>query len=115
MIKIKKLYFKFKMMKKYNKLVRDKVPEILAKNKITCKTHVAGRKEYLAKLYKKLNEEIKEFKNKPSINEFIDIVEVVETIGNFYRYEPEQIALRKSIKKFNNGGFDKKIILEETE
>jgi len=102
-------------MKQYNKLVRDNILDILDRKKIKYKYHTATEKEYLSKLYKKFNEEIKEFKTKPSIDEFVDILEVVEYIGKHYGYELNEITLKKNTKKLTNGGFDKKIILETTE
>jgi predicted house-cleaning noncanonical NTP pyrophosphatase (MazG superfamily) len=102
-------------MKQHNKLIRDNIPEILDGKKIKYKCHIAKKIEFKRKLYEKLNEEIKEFKIKPSIDEFVDILEVIEYIGKYYGYQPHDISLKKTIKKLTNGGFDKKIILETTE
>jgi predicted house-cleaning noncanonical NTP pyrophosphatase (MazG superfamily) len=102
-------------MKQYNKLVRDNIPEILKKKKVKFKSHTASKKEYLDKLYEKLIEEFEEFKAKPSVEEFGDILEVLESIGRYHRLDLTEIKMMKKMKKDNNGGFDKRIILDEAD
>ena len=80
-------------MKQYNKLVRDKIPEILKKDKVKYKTHTANKKEYLEKLYEKLIEEFEEFKAKPSVDEFADLLEVLEYIGKVHNFDLEDVKL----------------------
>ena len=102
-------------MTTYNKLVRDKILKIIKKSGSGYKYHIAkDDKEYLAKLYEKLDEEIKEFKEKPSIDEFADILEVLESIGKFYEFHLDKVKEIKQAKKFNRGSFDNRIILEES-
>ena len=49
-------------MKTYNKLVRDKIPEIIMNNGAkSCKTRVLSNEEYLSSLNTKLQEEMKEY------------------------------------------------------
>jgi predicted house-cleaning noncanonical NTP pyrophosphatase (MazG superfamily) len=102
-------------MKQYNKLVRDKIPDILKGKKVKFKSHTANKKEYLDKLYEKLIEEFEEFKAKPSTEEFGDMLEVLESIGKYYKLDLLEIKMKKKIKKDSNGGFEKKIILDETD
>jgi len=102
-------------MKQYNKLVRDKIPDILKGKKVKFKSHTASKKEYLDKLYEKLIEEFDEFKAKPSTEEFADVLEVMEAIGRYHNLDLQEIKLKKKIKKDSNGGFEKRIILDETD
>jgi predicted house-cleaning noncanonical NTP pyrophosphatase (MazG superfamily) len=99
----------------YNKLVRDKIPEILKEKKVKFKSHTATKKEYLDKLYEKLIEELEEFKAKPSIEEFADMLEVLEYIAKFHGFELNDIKQAKKLKILERGGFNKKIILDETD
>ena len=42
-------------LKKYNKLVRDKIPEIIENDGRKAKVRILSDEEYIAELYKKLN------------------------------------------------------------
>lgn len=102
-------------MTKYNKLVRDKILKIIKKSGSGYKYHIAkDDKEFISKLYEKLEEEIGEFKKEPSIDEFADILEVLEAIGKFYKFELSDIKIIKTNKKIQRGSFDNRIILEES-
>ena len=48
-------------MKVYNKLVRDKIPEIIEADGKVCRTHILSNEEYIAALEVKLNEEVAEY------------------------------------------------------
>jgi predicted house-cleaning noncanonical NTP pyrophosphatase (MazG superfamily) len=102
-------------MTTYNKLVRDKILKIIKKSGSGYKYHIAkDNTEYLTKLYEKLQEEITEFKEKPSTEEFADILEVLEAIGKFHNFHLDHIKEVKSKKKLERGSFDNRIILEES-
>ena len=97
-------------MKKYNKLVRDKIPEILDGKNIPYKKRIASDDEYRVELIKKLEEEIKEFSTEGNPEELADVMEVVEALKKLTEYrEVENIRKRKLKEK---GGFEKRIILK---
>ena len=94
----------------YNKLVRDRIPEIIKEAGRECVYRVADEKEYYAKLRDKLREEVEEFLEDPCLEEAADILEVLEAILSREKYRSvraEQIA-----KRVTRGGFEKRIILE---
>jgi predicted house-cleaning noncanonical NTP pyrophosphatase (MazG superfamily) len=98
---------------KHNKLVRDKIPEIIFKAGQTPATHIATKKEYWEKLKQKLQEEVDEFFESESKGELVDILEVVYTLADYKqvnRQSLESLRLKTAQKK---GGYKKKIILDE--
>lgn len=99
---------------KYNKLIRDKIPEILEKKGIKYKIHIAGRKEYWQKLKEKLSEELKEFSKDESVEEFADILEVLDAIRLYKKFDKNKIEKIKKKKAKERGVFKKRIILEES-
>ncbi|MCL4406042.1 MAG: nucleoside triphosphate pyrophosphohydrolase [Patescibacteria group bacterium] len=99
---------------KYNKLVRDKIPEYIVSRGGTPVTHVADDAEYWAKLKEKLLEEIKEFFENETIEELADIQEVVSAIADYKGFGADELEAVRSDKAENRGVFKKKIILEES-
>ncbi len=99
---------------KYNKLVRDNIPEIVKQKGGTAIIHIAKEKEYWEKLKEKLREEVEEFNAKPSMEELADILEVLDAIIEFKRFSKTKLKKVKKDKKRERGGFEKRIILEES-
>ena len=99
---------------KYNKLVRDKIPEIIKKKGEECKTRIAGDGEYWQKLKEKLQEEIEEFQKDESIEEIADILEVLEAICDYKKFDKEEVDRTKTKKAEERGKFKERIILEES-
>jgi predicted house-cleaning noncanonical NTP pyrophosphatase (MazG superfamily) len=99
---------------KYNKLIRDKIPEILENKGVKFKIHIAKNKEYWEKLKEKLGEEFDEFKKNEDIEEMADIIEVIDAICVFKKFGKKKLIDLKNKKLKERGGFKKKIILEES-
>jgi predicted house-cleaning noncanonical NTP pyrophosphatase (MazG superfamily) len=99
---------------KYNKLIRDKIPEVIEKNKQKPIIHIADDEEYWEKLKEKLNEEVNEFlEDCDSEKEITDILEVIDAICKFKNFDKDKIKKLKEEKAKEKGSFDKKIILDE--
>lgn len=102
-------------MKVYNKLVRDKIPEIIKNNGDEPKTRILSDEEYLSELNKKLQEEMKEYLESGDIEELADLEEVLRAIldaKNVAHEDFEKIRLEKVNKR---GAFKNKIFLESTD
>lgn len=98
---------------KYNKLVRDKIPEIIKGNKDNPIIHKANDEEYWKKLKEKLNEEVNEFLNESNEEEIADILEVIDAICKFKKFDKVNINEIKKQKAEKRGKFDNRIILDE--
>jgi predicted house-cleaning noncanonical NTP pyrophosphatase (MazG superfamily) len=99
---------------KYNKLVRDKIPEYIKNKGATPITHIADENEYWQKLKEKLTEEVNEFMEAESIEEMADILEVVDAIIDHKKFSKEELQKVKNKKADERGKFKNKIILEES-
>ena len=97
-------------MTKYNKLVRDKIPEYLDSKGISYEKRIANEEEYREELFKKLDEEVKEFLEDKNSEELADILEVIEAIKKFPEFSDVESVKNKKLEE--RGGFKKKIILK---
>lgn len=101
-------------MQIYNKLVRDNMPDrIIAKGE-ECLFHTATEEEYRTKLREKLLEEWQEYLENGSSDELADILEVVEALGLLTGDSFENLLKKKLKKKEERGGFEKRIVLEQS-
>lgn len=99
---------------KYNKLVRDKIPEYIKSKGTIPLTHVAGEQEYWEKLKEKFLEEFEEFKKDESIGEMADILEVLEAIAEYKKFDRKEVKKVKERKAAERGKFRERIILDES-
>lgn len=102
-------------MKVYNKLVRDKIPEIIEADGKTCKTRILSDEEYIAALEAKLNEEVAEYQADKNLEEMADVLEVLRAICLARGYSLEELEAVRANKVEERGGFVKKIFLESVE
>ena len=98
----------------YNKLVRDKIPEIIAQSGGQAKTRVLNMAEYRVELERKLDEEVAEFHKDQNPQELADIMEVVYALADAIGCNPEQLQQIYDQKHTDRGGFTQRIFLEET-
>lgn len=67
-------------VKHYQKLVRDRIPEIIEADGKTCVTEVLSDEMYLQMLDAKLNEELAEYQESRSLEELADLLEVIQSV-----------------------------------
>jgi predicted house-cleaning noncanonical NTP pyrophosphatase (MazG superfamily) len=101
-------------IKKHNKLVRDKIIQILAIKGIECEYRTASINEMYELLLRKLDEEIIEFKASRNLEELADIYEVILTLSVYIGHSPNELETARESKALERGGFDLGIVLETT-
>lgn len=102
------------MTKKYNKLVRDKIPEYIRTKGGDPMYHIANKKEYWEKLKEKLLEEVEEFRVEESAEEFADLFEVLDAIAEYKGFDRQEIKKIQNKKAEERGNFKERIILDES-
>ena len=101
------------MSKKYNKLVRDRIPEIIEASGNTCITEILSDEDYLRMLDAKLDEELAEYHADQNIEELADLIEVIRACSVARGYTIEELEQVRAEKAAKRGGFEKKILLKE--
>ena len=99
------------MIKTYNKLVRDRIPEIIEAKGDKCKIDILSDEEYLKMIDAKLDEELAEYHKDQNIEELADLLEVVHAAAIARGYTLEQLEAIRAEKAGERGGFEKKILL----
>ena len=107
------------MIKQYNKLIRDKILEIIKRAGERPYWRILNKKEYFKEVKKKVVEEAKELtkaKNKEEIiNEVVDIQELLDVLISELGLTKSQIKKQQKIKNKKRGGFKGKLFLIKTE
>jgi predicted house-cleaning noncanonical NTP pyrophosphatase (MazG superfamily) len=99
---------------KYNKLIRDKIPEVCNRNGKVAVIRELDEKEYEDFLLVKLREECDEFVESGSVEELADILEVMNAVFQLKGISFEEVEELRLKKREERGGFDKRLLLIET-
>lgn len=102
-------------MKVHNKLVRDRIPEIIEIAGKICVTHILSDEDYIAALETKLNEEVAELQADMNLEEMADVLEVLQALCLARGYSLEELEEMRAKKAKERGGFKNKIFLEYVE
>ena len=101
------------MTRKYNKLVRDRIPEIIEASGRICVTEILSDEDYLLMVDAKIDEELAEYHADQSIEELADLLEVIRACAVARGYTLEELERVREEKAAKRGGFAKKILLKE--
>lgn len=103
----------------YNKLVRDRIPEVIQKTGKEFSTRILPTEEYVVEVTKKLGEELTEYKeantNEEAIEELADILELLHAATKIHGSSFEDLEGVRQAKAEKRGGFEKRIFLIEVE
>lgn len=103
-------------MKKYNKIVRDRIPEVIRQDNKTCDVSFVDDKTAIEYLVKKVGEEAKEFEESGyDKRELADLYEVLDAIKNKLKIKDAQLSQIRRKKAKERGIFNNNIILKSTE
>lgn len=99
-------------MKEYNKLIRDKIPEIITSSGKQCIVDVMNEAEFLEALDCKLEEELAEYQADKSLEELADLLEVMYAVVRARGYTTEELERVRKQKAEKRGGFEKRLRLK---
>ena len=97
----------------YNKLVRDRIPEIIQASGKTCTTEILTDQDYIRVLDDKLDEELAEYHKDQNIEELADLLEVLRAVTVARGYSLEELERICAEKAAERGNFEKRILLKE--
>jgi len=97
----------------YNKLVRDRIPEIIEAGGKICVTEALSDAKYLELLDAKLTEELSEYQERKSLEELADLLEVMQAVIRARGWTWEQLERVRREKAARRGGFERKLLLKE--
>ena len=97
----------------YNKLVRDRIPEIIERAGKTCRFRTLSDEDYLRMIDAKLDEELAEYHKDQNVEERADRLEVILAAAAARGGAPEDLERVRAEKAAKRGGFEKRILLEE--
>lgn len=100
-------------IKTYNKLVRDKIPQIIEQSGKLAIIEAVSGKEYQELLHEKLAEELKEYLESESIEELADLVEVVYAILEHKDVSLQEFEIIRKQKVQERGAFKDRLLLKE--
>lgn len=103
----------------YNKLVRDRIPEIIEGTGKASSTRILSDEEYINELKKKSFEEMQEFieagSSEDAIEELADVLEIIHALAVYHGSSIDEVERVRVNKAKKRGGFKEKIFLIEVE
>ena len=99
----------------YHKLVRDRIPAIIAESGRQCRTTVLTEPAFRAALLAKLVEEAQEVQAAPPeelLTEMADVLEVLDTILTTHGFTLAQVQAIQQQRHQTRGGFESRLQLD---
>ncbi|MFD0687443.1 nucleoside triphosphate pyrophosphohydrolase [Actinomadura fibrosa] len=94
------------------KLVRDRIPEIIERSGGEPVSRIADAGEYELLLRTKLYEEAGEYVSDGNPAELADVLEVVHALAALHGLTPDDLEELRSKKAIERGGFDGRVVLQ---
>ncbi len=100
------------MKKIYNKLIRDKIPEIIELTGKKCNVQVLHPSEFEEELNKKLDEVVREYLTSEDLEKLADVLEILYVLVEHHGCTMEDLEEIRFTKKEQRGSFSKKLLLQ---
>ena len=100
---------------KYNKAIRDKIPEIIADSGKKYNKKQLDDISFLAELEKKLNEELIEYTESKDVEELADLLEVIYRISELRGVNSNELDKIRKDKAEKRGKFESNLFLIDAE
>ena len=101
--------------KKYNKVVRDKIPEIIEESGKKYTLKQLDDASFLAEIEKKLIEEVNEYSESKDIEELADLLEVIYRISELRGVNSDELDEIRKDKAKKRGIFANNLFLIDAE
>ena len=101
--------------KKYNKVVRDKIPEIIEESGKKFNLKQLDDVSFLAEIEKKLSEEVNEYTESKDIEELADLLEVIYRISELKGVSSDELDKIRKDKAEKRGKFASNLFLIDAE
>lgn len=100
---------------KYNKLIRDMIPDMIKESGRQYAVRVLNDEEYRDALVDKIVEEVRDFQKTGNEEELADLYEAMDCLIEFMDYEPMHIDYLRLKKREARGSFKERYFLVEVE
>ncbi|HDR6267486.1 TPA: nucleoside triphosphate pyrophosphohydrolase [Bacillus cereus] len=104
-------------MPTYNKLIRNKIPQIIEANGKTPTTKILSKDEYIKEICKKTEEELTEYleanTKEHKLEELSDLLEIINALAEHEGTTLEEINNIRKKKAEGRGGFSDRVFLIE--
>ncbi|MCX7923850.1 MAG: nucleoside triphosphate pyrophosphohydrolase [Clostridia bacterium] len=100
-------------VKKCNKLVRDRIPEIIEKSGMRPVIETLSDEAYKQYLHDKLGEEMQEYLESENVDELADLVEVIYALLDYKDMNINDFEDLRKKKAVERGAFSKRLLLKE--
>jgi predicted house-cleaning noncanonical NTP pyrophosphatase (MazG superfamily) len=103
----------------HNKLVRDRIPEIIESSGKRFSTKILDNQEYIKELRNKAREELDEYlyaeNDNDAIEELADLLEIIHALAECHGVSFKEVEEVRQKKAEKRGGFKEKIFLIDVE
>jgi len=98
----------------YNKVIRDRIPEIIRENGNDCEVKILTDEDFLIELEKKIGEELVEYLESREVMELADMIEVIYRVAELKGYSVDSLDNMRREKAQKRGAFNENLFLIKT-